>query len=161
MVGEGSTRNTDKQKMSDVTTVFSENTPPAAEGDDKAVHRAIPYQKNTGPRTADGHGRRMSDCGDLIEFFIQISEDTVRDVTCHVSGCTNIFASARAAGMLVKGKIVKEAMKAATPDNIDQLAMLPEANKHCAEMAAEAMKAALTDAALSVREPWRKLYRKI
>jgi nitrogen fixation NifU-like protein len=147
--------------MSDSTTGFSENSLPAAEADDAAAHRAIPYQKSTGPKTADGHGKRTSDCGDLIEFFIQVNDDTVQDVTCHVSGCTNTFASARAAGMLVKGKTVQEAIKAVTPSNIDQRAALPEESKHCAKMAAEAMKAALTDAALSAREPWRKLYRKI
>ncbi len=122
---------------------------------------AVPFQKNREIRTtADGHGKRASDCGDQMEFFITLEGETVGDVTCRVAGCTNTVASARAAGMLAKGKTVREALAAATPQNIEQLAGLPEQNRHCADMAAEAMKTALTDAVSSRREPWRRLYRK-
>jgi nitrogen fixation NifU-like protein len=110
--------------------------------------------------TPDGRGREASDCGDSIELFIQLNGDTVSDVKCRISGCTNTFAGARAAGTIIKGKTVQEAIKAATPENIDRLAMLPEESKHCAEMASEAVRAALKDAVITSREPWRKLYKK-
>ncbi len=122
--------------------------------------REIPFQKSNNPTLADGYGRDMSDCGDLIEFYLNIENDLVSNVTCRVRGCNNAKISARAAGMLVKNQSIQNAMKLASPETINDLAKLPEPNRHCADLASNAMKTALKNAASNAREPWRKLYRK-
>jgi nitrogen fixation NifU-like protein len=127
----------------------------------REARAGVVHPKGGSGSPPDGRGKEASDCGDSIEFFIQLNGDTVSDVKCRISGCTNTFVGARAAGTIVKGKTVQEAIKAATSENIDHLAMLPKESKHCAEMASEAVRAALKDAAVTSREPWRKLYKKI
>jgi nitrogen fixation NifU-like protein len=109
---------------------------------------------------ADGRGKRSSDCGDTIEFFLNLKNDKVTDVRFQIKGCNNTLTAARAAATLVHGKHIKEAMRLSSFKEIDAEANLPEPNKHCANLASEAMKEALRSAVTSSLEPWKKLYRK-
>lgn len=147
--------------MAEKTNTSTIKGAPSVQSGGATRHRAVPFEKSERVSASDGHGRESSDCGDLIEFFVQLKDDTVAEVHCHVAGCTNVFVSARAAGTLVKNKSLREAIAVTTAQNIDDIAALPEQNRHCADMAADAMKKALFDAATSAREPWRRLYRKI
>ena len=112
-------------------------------------------------RHPDGVGRRVSDCGDTIEIQIALDKDIIKHVSFTVHGCSFTLVSARAAVALIRGKSLNEARLLATPENIDHaLGGLPEHNKHCTELAAEAAWEAMKNAAISAREPWKKLYRK-
>ena len=147
--------------MTDKKQPFQSDTNESAhEKKPHSPRRERPYPKSDNPTMADGYGRDMSDCGDLIEFYLNINGDIVTTVTCRARGCQNTHTSARAAGMLVKNQSIQNAMKLASPENINDLVKLPEPNRHCADLASNAMKTALKDAASNAREPWRKLYRK-
>jgi nitrogen fixation NifU-like protein len=121
----------------------------------------VSFEKSFPTKAVDGRGKRSSDCGDTIEFFLNIKNDKVTDVRFQINGCNNTLAAARAAAELVHGKPIKEAMRMAAPQEIDAVAMLPEPNKHCANLASDALKDALRNAVVNSREPWRKLYRKV
>jgi nitrogen fixation NifU-like protein len=112
------------------------------------------------PPRSDGRGKRVSDCGDEIELYVDLREGVVSDVTCRVHGCDNTVITARAAGVLAKGRPLQEAMKLARADIIVEMTHLETQHHHCAELAAEAMRNALKDAVANAREPWRSLYRK-
>jgi nitrogen fixation NifU-like protein len=133
------------------------------EGDSStpSARRRLSFHKEEDvARIADGIGKEVSDCGDTVEFFVQLDGDTVKEVTCRVGGCTNTFAGARAAVILTKGKTIQEAFKSSTPAQIGELALLPEEHEHAAEMASTAIRAALKNAVIGSREPWRRLYRR-
>jgi len=128
--------------------------------DKQTVNPSFAYEKSVPARAVDGRGRRSSDCGDTIEFFINIKNDTLTDVRFQIKGCNNTLTAAHAAATLVHGKPIKEAMRLSTPEEIDAAAKLPEPVKHCANLASDALKEALRNALVNSREPWRKLYRK-
>lgn len=126
-----------------------------------AAPKSFAYEKSFPARAVDGRGKRSTDCGDTIEFFLNIKNDTVTDVRFQIRGCNNTLTAAQAAATLVAGKHIKEAMRVSAPEEIDAEAKLPEPNKHCANLASDALKDALRNAVLNSREPWRKLYRKV
>jgi len=112
-------------------------------------------------RHPDGVGKRISDCGDTIEIQIALDGQILKHVSYSVHGCSFTLVSARAAVALIRGKTIQEARSVAQPDIIDNaLGGLPEHNKHCTELAAEAAQEAIRNAVISSREPWKKLYRK-
>ncbi|MCP4603967.1 MAG: iron-sulfur cluster assembly scaffold protein [Proteobacteria bacterium] len=109
----------------------------------------------------DGYGEKISECGDTIKLFLTIQQGVVKDVSYEVNGCTFTLACAHAVAQLARGKAVNEVARSTSPERIDELTGgLPEANKHCAEFASEAMAEALKDAVIGQRDSWRKLYRK-
>ncbi|MCP4676358.1 MAG: iron-sulfur cluster assembly scaffold protein [Deltaproteobacteria bacterium] len=112
-------------------------------------------------RKPDGYGKKTSDCGDTIELFLEIRKGVVKSAKYDVDGCNFTLACARAVTALALGCVLGEVKAATTSEKIDEtLGGLPEHNRHCAMLASEAMYEAVTDAAITSREPWRKLYRK-
>lgn len=109
----------------------------------------------------DGYGRAVNECGDYIEVFVRLVDGVVDDIKCDAHGCANVLICAQAAVLLARKKSLGDARRAtATARIIEALAgQLPEHELHCAEMASRAVAEALEDAATSMREPWRKLYR--
>jgi nitrogen fixation NifU-like protein len=109
----------------------------------------------------DGRAKKSGTCGDIVEFFLSLDGDWVRDVGYRVTGCKNTLACVQAAALLVRGRTLAEAGKMAEPKWIEEMVEgLPKENKHCAEHASETMKNALNMANKASRDPWRKLYRK-
>jgi NifU-like protein involved in Fe-S cluster formation len=51
-------------------------------------------------------------------------------------------------------------MSITAQDIADALVDLPQGNFHCAELAVNALRAALRDCLAIQQEPWKKLYRK-
>ena len=122
----------------------------------KAISAGTPQLK-----TPDGYGKGVSDCGDTIEVFIILKGTEIANAGFQIYGCVNTLLAARAAAALIKNQTIAQASKLATPETIDQAAGgLPEHAKHCADLAAQAVEQALREAVISVREPWRKLYKK-
>ena len=108
---------------------------------------------------ADGRGKRASDCGDSIEFFLIIKADRIETISYALEGCINTNACANAVVELIAGKSVAEAW-ALTPEQVFRfLESLGEHHFHCAELAIEALNAALADAREKNRSPWKKLYK--
>jgi nitrogen fixation protein NifU and related proteins len=108
----------------------------------------------------DGYGKSVSDCGDTIEIFLFVKEGTVTDAVYEADGCGFTLACAQAVAALAKGKKISLVMSVCVPERIDGAAgSLPEANKHCANLACEAMANAVSDALANLRDPWKKIYR--
>ncbi len=107
----------------------------------------------------DGYGKQVTECGDTIEIFLTVADGIVADATFEMHGCGFTLACARAVTALAHGKALIDVKEATTPEEIDRiLGGLPEHNKHCADLASEAMASAVQSAFTTKREPWRKLY---
>lgn len=39
------------------------------------------------PKHADGYGKRIGDCGDTVEIFLTVSDQTITQVNFLVDGC--------------------------------------------------------------------------
>jgi len=108
----------------------------------------------------DGHGWSESECGDYIEILVRIDAGIVTAAGFHIQGCAFTVICGRAAAALIRDKTIADARRSTSPELIESaLGGLPDANRHCAELASNAVSEALIDAAANMSEPWKKPYR--
>lgn len=99
--------------------------------------------RNHGPLTDyDGHAVITGPCGDTMEFWVKLLDDKVANVSFVTDGCGTSHACGSMATVLAEGKSLQE-ICAFSPEHIlEALGGLPEANQHCALLAANTLKAA-------------------
>ena len=125
----------------------------------KVVERWLePRNLGTLPQP-DGRGVAQSDCGDRIEIHLKLRGDRILSARFESRGCSNTQAVASMATELATGQLVIEALEIDAAAIDAALDGLPPAVKHCAEVAARALRAALQDGLCTRAEPWKRLYR--
>jgi len=82
-------------------------------------------------------------CGDLMEFYIKVEDNHIKDIKFKTFGCGSAIATASMITELAKGKTVDEALKITRQDVADELDGLPPIKMHCSNLAADALKNAL------------------
>jgi len=107
----------------------------------------------------DGIGRAASDCGDLVEIHLWTSGKSVVRTAFRVEGCGNTLAAAAAAAALAQGRSFGEILGLQPADLLERIAGLPEGARHVADLAVEALRAAVMDAVGNKAEPWKRAYR--
>ena len=106
----------------------------------------------------DGYGKRTRECGDTIEIFLTVREETIVHASFQTNGCLYSVACANALIRLVEGKSVQEAWQI-TPEMVaEYLETLPRNEFHCAQLAVQALFLALADSRQNERNPWKKFY---
>jgi NifU-like protein involved in Fe-S cluster formation len=60
---------------------------------------------------------------------------------------------------MIKGKTIASVLAISGGDVLKELGGLPERFAHCATLAADALKAAISDYLAFAREPWKRAYR--
>ncbi|MDA8138707.1 MAG: iron-sulfur cluster assembly scaffold protein [Desulfobacteraceae bacterium] len=107
----------------------------------------------------DGYGKMSIECGDTLELFLVIKDKRIAHIAYATNGCMNTTACVNAAIDLAQGQSLSRA-SAITPQEVaEYLQTLPQEHFHCAELAVEALKAALADARRTLQAPWKKSYR--
>jgi nitrogen fixation NifU-like protein len=109
-------------------------------------------------RQPDGYGKRVGDCGDTVEIYLTIRDDRIQRVSFQTDGCMNTSACANTVAELAEGRKIDDAWDITPDDVIAYLETLPQANAHCAELAAGALYRALVNYKELKRQPWKKLY---
>lgn len=109
---------------------------------------------------ADGFVAVRSRCGELMKMWIKVDKAEIVEVAFWTDGCGATVACGSVATELIKGKDVAEALRVGEQEICAALGELPEGNYHCAELAANAIKAVVRDCISTKREPWRKAYRR-
>ncbi|MFZ0725015.1 MAG: iron-sulfur cluster assembly scaffold protein [Desulfobacterales bacterium] len=107
----------------------------------------------------DGYGKRSGECGDTVEFFLTLENESIRSVSYLTDGCLNTNACANTVAQLAEGRTIEAAWEITPDEVIAYLQTLPAENTHCAELAAGAFYKALTDVTEKRRQPWKKNYR--
>ncbi len=108
----------------------------------------------------DGFAACSSGCGESMKIWLKVRNGTVENVGFWTDGCAATVACGSMSTDLVKGKLVTQALATTARDIADALVDLPEGNFHCAELAAQTLRAALKDSLSMQQQPWKKLYRK-
>jgi nitrogen fixation NifU-like protein len=117
--------------------------------------------RNLGPMPdADGFARITGPCGDTMEVWLKVNNNTITVVNFMTDGCGPSIASGSMATELANGKSIGEAIKISHQDILKALGGLPEESQHCALLAANTLKAAIRDHLAMQKEPWKKAYRK-
>jgi nitrogen fixation NifU-like protein len=84
------------------------------------------------------------ECDDKLIFFIRIEDDMVRDIRFLIEGCDTTVATSSIVTEMVMGQTLDIVLTLSDRSIADALNGLPEEKMHCAELAASAMRAAVT-----------------
>lgn len=94
----------------------------------------------------DGCAKVKGPCGDTMEIFIKIKKDKISKCTFQTDGCGTTIACGSIATELAKGKSFTQVLASVGSSEIlKRLGGLPEADVHCAHLAAETLRRALAD----------------
>ena len=109
----------------------------------------------------DGYARTKGVCGDTMEMSVRMSDETVAECAFQTDGCASTIVCGSAATELAVGLPLVEALGAVNAAAILKvLGGLPEADVHCAQLAAETLRRAIADYLGGRHAPWKKDYRK-
>ena len=110
---------------------------------------------------ADGYAKNTGTCGDTMEMYLRIRDETITECTFQTDGCGTTIVCGSVATELAVNKSFVEALGAVSAAEILRvLGGLPESSVHCAQLAAETLRRALADYLYRKNEPWKKNYRK-
>lgn len=84
-------------------------------------------------------------CGDSMEFYLVIENETVADIKVYSDGCGATQACAVMAADLVYRKTIKDALFISPGEVIRALKVLPEDHLHCAILAVSTLYRAIAD----------------
>ena len=122
------------------------------------LEMALRSDRQTMIKKPDGYGKRTGACGDTVEFFLQVREDTIQYLSFLTDGCINTTACCNAVAHLVEGRSVEQAWGITPEEVIAYLETLPPGHEHCAELSVGALYLALSNFQELNRAPWKKIY---
>jgi len=109
---------------------------------------------------ADGYASITGPCGDAMDIWLNVKDDTIIKATFMTDGCGTTIAAGSMITELTKGKSVSQALRIGQDNVLSALDGLPEESKHCALLAANTLKAAVKDYLAFKSEPWKRAYKK-
>lgn len=110
----------------------------------------------------DGYAKVKGTCGDSMEMYLRVKNDTITECTFQTDGCGTTVVCGSVATELAVGKSLIEALGAVSAAEILRiLGGLPEESIHCAQLASETLRRALADYLYQKNSPWKKSYRKL
>lgn len=97
-------------------------------------------------KNPDGYAKVKGPCGDTIEMFVKTKEKTITECTFQTDGCGTSIACGSITTELPKDKSLIQALASVSSGEIlEKLGGLPEADVHCARLAAETLRRAIAD----------------
>jgi nitrogen fixation protein NifU and related proteins len=142
----------------------SEGSVPAHEPEEDPALSPELMQRSVNPLflgeipSPDGYAVEQGDCGDSMEVFLSVRDRVVRTARFDTLGCGYTVACGDMAMELAEGRPLTEALGVGPQTIQDELGGLPASHRHCAELAARALRRALQDALERTRAPWKKGY---
>ena len=122
------------------------------------LEMAFDSQRHEIIEKADGYAKKKGDCGDSIQLYLVVENDTVTRVTFLLEGCMNTNACANAVATLAEGNSIENAWNITPEMVIEYLKTLPMENYHCAELVVGALYLALANYHQLKRNNWKKLF---
>lgn len=105
----------------------------------------------------DGFARLQGSCGDTMEMALRVKDEVIADCAFQTDGCGTTIVCGSVATELAAGKPLIEALGKVNAEEILKiLGGLPEADVHCAQLAAETLRRALADYLQRRNAPWKK-----
>ncbi len=101
--------------------------------------------KNLGKiENADGYGRVKGSCGDTMEIFLNIKDNLIADAKFFTDGCGTTIVCGSMITELVKNRNTDQALAINAKKVLHELGGLPEADQHCAKLAADTLHDAIS-----------------
>jgi len=93
-----------------------------------------------------GYAMVKGPCGDTMEMFVKTKEEIIIECAFQTDGCGTSIACGSITTELPKDKSLTQALAGVSSGEIlEKLGGLPEEDVHCAHLAAETLRRALTD----------------
>lgn len=97
-------------------------------------------------KNPDGYAMVKGPCGDTMEMFVKTKEEIIIECAFQTDGCGTSIACGSITTELPKDKSLTQALAGVSSGEIlEKLGGLPEEDVHCAHLAAETLRRALTD----------------
>ena len=109
---------------------------------------------------ANGYASVTGPCGDTMEIWLKVKDDTIVKATFMTDGCGTTIAAGSMITELAQAKSISQALRTSQEDVLSALEGLPEESEHCALLAANTMKAAVKDYLAFKNEPWKRAYKR-
>jgi len=127
---------------------------------DTVIEHAV-NPRNAGDITdADSFAQVTGPCGDTMEIWLKVNNDTITRATFMTDGCGTSIAAGSMVTELARGKSIVQALRIGQQDVLDALSGLPEDSEHCALLAADTLKEAVKEYLALKKEPWKKNYKR-
>lgn len=96
--------------------------------------------------SADGVGEvGNAACGDIMRITLKVQNGRIEDIRFKTFGCAAAIATSSMITELAKGKSLNEAKRITNKDVAEALEGLPPIKMHCSNLAASALRAAISD----------------
>jgi nitrogen fixation NifU-like protein len=109
---------------------------------------------------ADGYASVTGPCGDTMDIWLKVKDDTIVKATFMTDGCGTTIAAGSMVTELAKDNSISQALRTSQEDVLSALDGLPEESKHCVLLAVNTLKAAVKDYLTLKNEPWKRAYRR-
>jgi len=106
------------------------------------VDHAMNPRNMGGMENADGFARITGPCGDTMNIWLKVKDDTIAEATFVTDGCGTTVVAGSMTTELAKGKSVSQALGIGHQEVLNALGGLPEESQHCALLATNTLKAA-------------------
>ena len=93
----------------------------------------------------DASASVTGDCGDTMEFYLNISDNKISEVRFYTDGCEVTRACGAVAAFYADGRALEEAMYVSPGLILKTLGEVPPDHRHCAILAATALYKAIAD----------------
>jgi nitrogen fixation protein NifU and related proteins len=84
-------------------------------------------------------------CGDEMEFYLEISDEIIRDLKFYTEGCIATRVCGSMTAKLAVGKDIEEALAISPKNVMDLLEGLPEDHRHCSILAVSTLYKSIAD----------------
>ena len=98
-----------------------------------------------GINNPDGYGRITGSCGDTVQIFLKFKNEKVKEALFQTDGCGSSTVCGSFAAELALGKSPDEILEISGESILKKVGGLPEEDKHCAFLSAEALQEALNN----------------
>jgi nitrogen fixation NifU-like protein len=117
----------------------------------REVYGDIAFQRWLNPlymgrlENPDGYGRVKGSCGDTMEIFLKFENGKVKNASFQTDGCGSSTVCGSFAAEQSLGNSPDEILNITGETILEKLGGLPEEDKHCAFLSANALQEALND----------------
>ncbi len=112
---------------------------------DGAFHRWVKPLHMGSMEDPDAQGCSASVCGDLMNIFLRVQAGCVTEAKFRTNGCGTSVVCGSFAAELAVGKTIDALLGIKGKTILDRMGGLPAQERHCADLAAEALQRACMD----------------
>ena len=106
----------------------------------------------------DGYGRVTGPCGDTMEIYLRVKKNIITEAKFYTNGCGTTIVCGAMVTELAKGERAEDALDITKATILESLGGLPDADQHCALLAANTLQEAIADFIKVNKKPISKGY---